>query len=126
MTWLLFLAYLAYTGYQKYTAVPASSADQHYIMNSLTVLAITAVIPFFISYLLTRATQLTGRTPAILIGFLSSVSLSVVGYWVIWKYLGGVGDVRVPIEDALRLGLIPGLAMGAILALDSIFRRSAA
>jgi len=125
MTWLLFLIYLAYAGYQKYAAVPPSSVDQPYVMNALTVLAITAVVPFFISYLFTRATQLTGRTPAILIGFISAVSLSVVGYWVVWRYFGGFGDVRIPVEQALRLGLVPGLAMGLILAVDSIFRRSA-
>lgn len=125
MTWLLFLIYLGYAGYQKYAAVPPSSVDQPYIVNALTVLAITAVVPFFIAYLLTRATQLTGRTPAILIGFISTVTLSVVGYWVVWKYFGGFGDVRMPVEQALRLGLAPGLAMGLILALDSLFRRSA-
>jgi hypothetical protein len=125
MTWLLFLAFLGYSGYQKVAAVPGGTVDQPTIMNALTVLAITAVAPFFISYLFTRATQLTGRTPAILIGFISAISLSVVGYWVVWRYMGGIADMRVPVEDALKLGLIPGLAMGLILAVDSIFRRSA-
>ena len=125
MTWLLFLAFLGYAGYQKIGTIAPSALDQPTIMNALTVLAITAVGPFFISYLFTRATQLTGRTPAILIGFISAVSLSVLGYWVVWRYFGGIADMRVPVEDALRLGLIPGLAMGLILAVDSIFRRSA-
>ena len=77
-----------------------------------------------VSYLLTRATQLTGRTPALLLGFISAVTLSVVGYWVVWRYFGGVAGMRMPVEQALMLGLVPGLAMGAILAFDSIFRRS--
>ena len=94
-------------------------------MNALLVLSITVIAPFFISYLFTRATQLTGRVPAILLGFISALGLSVFGYWIIWKYFGGVGDMRVSIETALKMGLIPGAAMGVILAMDSLFRRSA-
>ena len=125
MTWLLFLIYLAYAGYQKYTAVPASSVDQPYIMGAALILAMTAVAPFFVSYLLTRATQVSGRTPAIMIGFLSAVSLSIIGYGLVWKYYGGVVALPATFEDTLKLGLIPGLAMGLILAVDSIFRRHA-
>jgi hypothetical protein len=124
MTWLLFLAYLAYTGYQKYFAA-GQAADQPYIMSALLVLSLTMIGPFFVSYFLTRATQLTGRTPAVLLGFVSAVSLSVVGYWAVWKFFSGIADMRVPIEQALQLGLIPGLVMGGILALDSFFRRYA-
>ena len=125
MTWLLLLVFLAYAGYQKVGAIPPSALDRPTIMNALTVLGITAVAPFFVAYLFTRATQLTGRTPAILLGFVAAISLSVVGYWVVWKYFGGIADMRVPLEDALKLGLIPGVIMGFILAADSIFRRSA-
>lgn len=125
MAWLLFLIFLGYAGYQKYTAVPASSIDQPYLMGAALVLAITAVAPFFISYVITRATQLSGRTPAIMIGFVSAVSLSVIGYGLVWKYYGGVLDMRVPMQEALKLGLVPGLAMGTILALDSLLRRNA-
>ena len=32
-------------------------------------------------------------------------------------------DLRVPLEQALKLGLIPGVAMGVILAVDSLMRR---
>ena len=124
MTWVLFLAYLGYTGYQKYFAA-GQAADQPHVMNALLVLSVTMIGPFFVSYFLTRATQLTGRTPAVLLGFVSAVSLSVVGYWAVWKFFGGVADMRVPIEQALQLGLIPGVVMGVILALDSFFRRSA-
>ena len=124
MTWLLFLAFLGYHGYQKYIVGGPASLDQPYITQSLMVLSITVIAPFFVSYFLTRATQLTGRTPALLLGFISAVTLSVVGYWVVWRYFGGVADMRMPVEEALKLGLVPGLAMGAILAFDSIFRRS--
>lgn len=124
MTWLLFLAFLGYYGYQKYIVGGPASLDQPYIMQALLVLSITVIGPFFVSYLLTRATQLTGRTPALLLGFISAVTLSVAGYWVVWRYFGGVADMRMPVEQALMLGLVPGLAMGAILAFDSIFRRS--
>ena len=124
MTWLLFLAYLGYTAYQKYFAA-GQAADQPYVMSALLVMSITMIGPFFVSYFLTRATQITGRTPAVLLGFVSAVSLSVVGYWAIWKFFSGVADMRVPIEQALQLGLIPGVVMGMILALDSVFRGSA-
>lgn len=124
MTWLLFLIFLGYYGYQKYWLTAPAGVDQSYIMTSLVVLSATAIVPFFISYVLTRATQLTGRTPAILLGFISAVTLSVVGYYLIWRYFGGVADARMPVQEVMRLGLVPGLAMGAILALDSIFRRS--
>ena len=124
MTWLLFLAFLGYYGYQKYIVGGPATLDQPYVTSAMLVLSITVIAPFFISYLLTRATQLTGRTPALLLGFISAVTLSVVGYWVVWRYFGGVADMRMPIEQALKLGLVPGLAMGAILAFDSIFRRS--
>ena len=123
MTWLLFLVFLGYAAYEKITAVPAGSVDKPFLMGAALVLAITAVAPFFVSYLITRATQLSGRTPAIMIGFISAVSLSVVGYAVVWQYYGGVVDLRVPMQDALKLGLVPGLIMGAILAIDSLFRR---
>lgn len=125
MTWLLFLIFLGYYGYTKYIVGAPAGADQSYIMTALVVLSATTIVPFFISYYLTRATQLTGRTPAILLGFLSAVTLSVVGYYLIWRYFGGVADTRMPVQEVMKLGLIPGLVMGAILALDSIFRRSA-
>ncbi len=124
MTWLLFLAYLGYTAYQKYFAA-GQSADQPYVMGALLVMSITMIGPFFVSYFLTRATQVSGRSPAVLLGFVSAISLSVVGYWAVWKYFSGVADMRVPIEQALQLGLIPGVVMGMILAFDSVFRRSA-
>ncbi len=124
MTWLLFLAFLGYYGYQKYIVGGPASLDQPYLMSAMLVLSITMIGPFFISYMLTRATQLTGRTPALLLGFVSAVTLSVAGYWIVWRYFGGVADMRMPVEQALRLGLVPGLAMGTILAFDSIFRRS--
>ncbi len=71
-----------------------------------------------------RATQLTGRVPAILLGFVSAIGLSVFGYWVVWKYFSGLSLVPVPIETALQMGLIPGAIMGLILAADSLFRRA--
>lgn len=124
MTWLLFLIYLGYTGYQKYFAA-GQAADQSYVTNALLVLSVTMIGPFFVSYLMTRATQLTGRVPAILLGFISAISLSVLGYWALWKFFSGVADMRVPVEQALQLGLIPGAVMGAILAIDSMLRRRA-
>lgn len=123
MTWLLFLVFLGYAAYEKITAVPAGSVDKSFLMGAALVLAITAVAPFFVSYLLTRATQLSGRVPAIMIGFISAVTLSVVGYGIVWSYYGGVVDLRVPMQDALKLGLVPGLIMGVILAADSLLRR---
>ena len=125
MTWLIFLIFLGVYGYQQYFTPPPDPVTQPFVMNALLVLSITVIAPFFISYLFTRATQLTGRVPAILLGFISALGLSVFGYWIIWKYFGGVGDMRVSIETALKMGLIPGAAMGVILAMDSLFRRSA-
>ena len=124
MTWLLFLAYLGYTAYLKYFAA-GQALDQPYVMGALLVMSITMIGPFFISYFLTRATQVSGRAPAVLLGFASAVFLSVVGYWAVWKFFSGVADMRVPVEQALQLGLIPGVVMGMILAFDSVFRRSA-
>jgi uncharacterized membrane protein len=124
MTWLLFLIYLGYTGYQKYFAA-GQAADQSYVTNALLVLSVTMIGPFFVSYLMTRATQLTGRVPAILLGYISAVALSVLGYWALWKFFSGIADMRVPVEQALQLGLIPGAIMGTILAVDSMLRRRA-
>lgn len=124
MTWLLFLAYLGYTAWQKYFAA-GQSVEQAYVTNAALVLSVTMIGPFFVSYLFTRATQLSGRTPAILLGFIMAVTLSVLGYWILWKYFSGVTDMRVPVEQALQLGLIPGLVMGIILAVDSFLRRRA-
>ncbi len=124
MTWLLFLAYLGYTAWQKYFAA-GQAVEQAYVMNAALVLSVTMIGPFFVSYLFTRATQLSGRTPAILLGFIMAVTLSVLGYWILWKYFSGVTDMRVPVEQALQLGLIPGLVMGIILAVDSFMRRRA-
>jgi hypothetical protein len=124
MTWLLFLVYLGYSTWQKYFSA-GQAADQAYLMNAALVLSITMIAPFFLSYILTRATQLTGKVPAVMLGFIASVSFSVLGYWALWKYFSGVTDMRVPVEQALQLGLIPGVVMGVILALDSILRRSA-
>jgi len=124
MTWLLFLVYLGYSTWQKYFSA-GQAADQTYLLNAALVLSITMIAPFFLSYILTRATQHTGKVPAIMLGFIASVSLSVLGYWTLWKYFSGVTDMRVPVEQALQLGLLPGAVMGVILALDSILRRSA-
>jgi hypothetical protein len=125
MTWLIFLIFLGYYGYQQYFVSPPAAVDQPYVQSALLVLSLTVVAPFFIAYMFTRATQLTGRVPAILLGFVTAVGLSVFGYWLVWKYFGGVAGMRMPVEQALRMGLVPGLAMGAILALDSLFRRRA-
>ena len=124
MTWLLFLAYLGYTAWQKYVAA-GQVADQSFVMNAALVLSITMIVPFFVSWLFTRATLLTGRTPAILQGLIMSVSMSVLGYWILWKYFSGVSDIRVPVEEALKLGLLPGLIMGIILAAGTFLQRRA-
>jgi hypothetical protein len=57
-----------------------------------------------------------------MLGFISSVVLSVAGYYVLWRYFGGVADTRMDLQDALRLGLVPGLIMGAILAVGTFFQ----
>jgi Na+(H+)/acetate symporter ActP len=124
MTWLLFLAFLGYTAWQRYFSA-GQAADQAYVTNAAFVLAITMVLPFLVSWLFTRATLLTGRTPALLIGFITSVSLSVTGYWVLWKYFSGVSDIRLPVEQALMMGLLPGLIMGLILAAGTLLTRRA-
>ena len=124
MTWLLFLAFLGYTAWQRYFSA-GQAADQAYVTNAAFVLAITMVLPFLVSWLFTRATLLTGRTPALLIGFIMSVSLSVTGYWVLWKYFSGVSDMRLPVEQALMMGLFPGLIMGLILAAGTLLTRRA-
>lgn len=124
MTWLLFLAYLGYTAWQKYFSA-GQAADQSYVLNAAIVLSITMVVPFFISWLFTRATLLTGRTPAIILGFVFSISLSVAGYWVLWKFFSGISDIRLPVEQALQLGILPGLIMGLILAIGSFLTRRA-
>ncbi|MFM9862099.1 MAG: hypothetical protein ACKVRO_00700 [Micropepsaceae bacterium] len=123
MTWLLFLIFLGYYGYQQYYLGVSAPLEQANIQAALLMLSLTAIGPFFVSYALTRATQITGRAPAVLLGFVSSMTLALVGAWVAWKYFGGVGPMRVPIEEGLKLGLIPGVAMGIILAIDSLFRR---
>lgn len=123
MTWLMFLVYLGYSAYQKYFSA-GQAIDQAYVTNAALVLSITMIGPFFVAYILARATQMTGRVPAVLLGFVSAVSLSVLGYWTLWKFFSGVADMRVPIEQALQLGLVPGVVMGTILALDSIMRRN--
>jgi hypothetical protein len=120
----LFLAYLGYTAWQKYFAA-GQAVEQSDVMKAALVLSVTLIGPFFVSYLFTRATQLSGRTPAILLGFIMAVTLSVLGNWVLWKYFSGVSDMRIPVEQALQLGLIPGLVMGIILAVDSFLRRRA-
>jgi uncharacterized membrane protein len=124
MSWLLFFAYLGYTAWQKYFSA-GQAVDQASVMNAALVLSITMIVPFFVSWLFTRATLLTGRTPAILIGFILSVSLSVLGYWILWKYFSGVSDIRLPVEQVLQLGLLPGAIMGLILAAGTFLRRSA-
>lgn len=123
MTWLLFLAFLGYYGYQQYFMGVEAPFEQANIQAALLMLSLTAIGPFFVSYALTRATQITGRAPAVLLGFISSMTLALVGAWVAWKYFGGVGPMRVTIEEGLKLGLVPGAAMGIILAIDSLFRR---
>ena len=124
MTWLLFLIFLGVFGYQQYFTPPPTDVDQRFLTNALVVLSITVIAPFFVSYLFTRATQMTGRVPAILLGFISAIGLSVFGYWIVWKYFSGLSLQPVPVETALQMGLIPGVIMGVILATDSLFRRA--
>jgi Na+/H+-translocating membrane pyrophosphatase len=124
MTWLFFLIFLGVYAYQQYFSPAPTTVDQPFVMNALLVLSITVIAPFFISYFFTRATQMTGRVPAILLGFISAIGLSVFGYWIVWKYFSGLSLQPVPIETALQMGLIPGVIMGIILATDSLFRRS--
>ncbi|MBL8780113.1 MAG: hypothetical protein JNL06_04135 [Alphaproteobacteria bacterium] len=124
MTWLFFLIFLGVFGYQQYFTPPPTDVDQRFLTNALVVLSITVIAPFFVSYLFTRATQMTGRVPAILLGFISAIGLSVFGYWIVWKYFSGLSLQPVPVETALQMGLIPGVIMGVILATDSLFRRA--
>ncbi len=126
MTWLLFLAFLAYYGYQQYFIGVAEPMDPEHMRSALLMLSLTMIGPFFVSYLFTRATQLTGRTPAILLGFVCSMTLAFVGAWAAWKFFGGIETLRIPLEQALRAGVVPGVGMGIILAIDSLFRRRTA
>ena len=126
MTWLLFLAFLGYYGYQQYFLGVAEPMDQQHMRSALLMLSLTMIGPFFLSYMFTRATQLTGRTPAILLGFIASLTLAMVGAWAAWKFFGGIETMRVPLEQALRGAIVPGVGMGVILAIDSLFRRRAA
>jgi hypothetical protein len=123
MTWLLFLAFLGYYGYQQYYLGVPAPLEQANIQTALLMLSLTVIGPFFVSYAMTRAMQLSGRVPAVMIGIISAITLSVVGAWVAWKFFGGVGPMRVPIEEALKLGLQPGLVIATILAIDSLLRR---
>lgn len=125
MTWLLFLAFLGYYAYQQYYVGVSAPFEQAHMQAALLMLSLTAIGPFFVSYFFTRATQLTGRVPAVLLGFVSAMTLSLVGAWVAWKFFSGAGPLRVPVEEALKLGVIPGVAIGVILAIDSLFRRRA-
>jgi hypothetical protein len=120
MSWLLFLAYLGYTAYSKYYVTAPASPDQPYITNALIVLSATLIVPFFVSYLFTRATHITGRTPAIMLGFIASVVLAVAGSYVFDRYLDGT--TSADLQQAVRLALVPGLIMGAILAAGTFFR----
>lgn len=126
MTWLLFLIFLGYYAYQQYYLGVPAPLEQANIQAALLMLSLTVIGPFFVSYALTRATQMSGRVPAVMLGIISAITLSVVGAWVAWKFFGGVGAMRVPIEDALKLGLKPGLYLATILAIDSLLRRKAA
>ncbi|MBL9095598.1 MAG: hypothetical protein JNK07_01620 [Alphaproteobacteria bacterium] len=125
MTWLIFLIFLGYYAWQQFFSPPPPDLDQRFVMGALLVLSLTVIVPFFISYIFTRATQMSGRVPAILMGFVSALGLSVFGYWIVWKYFAGVAPMRPTIEEALMMGLLPGLVLGTILALDSLFRRRA-
>lgn len=126
MTWLLFLLFLGYYAYQQYYLGVPAPFEQANIQAALLMLSLTAIGPFLVSYALTRATQMTGRAPAVMLGIISAITLSVVGAWVAWKFFGGVGVMRVPVEEALKLGLKPGLAIATILAIDSLLRRRTA
>ena len=123
MTWLLFLAFLGYYGYQNYFLGVAEPMDEQHLKGALLMLSLTVIGPFFVSYFFTRATQLTGRTPALLLGFIASLTLSLAGAWAAWKFFGGISTMRIPLEEALRAGVVPGVAIGVILAIDSLFRR---
>ena len=125
MAWILFIAFLGYYGYQQYFLGVSEPMDEQHMKNAALMLSLTVIGPFFVSYFFTRATQLTGRAPAIMLGFIASLTLSLVGAWAAWKFFGGIGAMRVPLEEALRLGVVPGVAMGIILAIDSLFRRTA-
>jgi membrane protease YdiL (CAAX protease family) len=126
MTWLLFLAFLGYQAYQQYYVGVSDPMDRQHMQSALLMLSLTMIGPFFVSYLFTRATQITGRTPAILLGFISSLTLAFVGAWAAWKFFGGIETMRIPLEQALRAAVVPGVGMGIILAIDSLFRRRTA
>jgi hypothetical protein len=123
MTWLLFLFFLIYAAYEKVAAAPAP-IEKPFLMAQAFVLAATVIAPFFAAYILTRATQFSGRTPAVMIGFIVALSLSVAGYGVLWKFYGDVIELPAGLGTTLKLGLVPGFVMGTILAVDSFFRRN--
>lgn len=117
---LAYVVFLVFYGAQKYLAVPEQMGELTYTWTTALMVVLTAVIPFFVSYILIPRLD---RMGALLIGallplILSGVGLTIYYYGFIARY---VPDIAL--TDVLPRALAPGIIMGLILVIPLVLAK---
>ena len=115
-----FLVFLLIYSIFKYRAVPDLMGQPAYIKSTAILVVLTAILPYFLSHFVSR--KVTGNrqlmTAAILPLILCTAGLACFFYVFIAPNVPGMSVTQV-----LPRAIVPGLVMGAILALPSFMHR---
>jgi hypothetical protein len=107
-----FAIFLVVYSYFKYVAVPSMMGQTTYIITTSLVVLMTAIIPFYVTYFLTKKASSPSRyvLASLMPLILSGIGLSIYFYLFIAPNAPGMGVAQV-----LPRAILPGLVMGAIL-----------
>ena len=115
-----FILFLLIYSYMKYTAMPNLMGSMQYLLTTVLVVLLTAIIPYIVSFILTRKGSSLKQymTAAFLPLLLCTTGLAVYFYLFIAPNAPGMVVTQV-----LPRAIVPGLVMGAILILPMFMHK---
>ena len=115
-----FILFLAIYSYIKYTAMPNLMGSSQYILTTMLVVLLTAIIPYIVTYILTRKGGSLGQymTAGLLPLLLCAAGLATYFYLFIAPNAPGMS-----VTEVLPRAVVPGLVMGVILLLPMFMHK---
>jgi lipoprotein signal peptidase len=117
---ILFLVFLVIYSVLKYQAVPELMGQATYMQTTAIMVILTAVLPYGIGFFLTRKTS--GNTQ-ILLAFVTPLILCIVGLATYFYIYIAPNAPGLAVTKVLPRAILPGLIMGAILAVPIYLKR---
>lgn len=121
-THISFLIFILVYGYFKYTAMPSLMGSSEYILTTVLVILLTAIIPYFATYILTRK---GGSLDQYLLAGLLPLPLCAGGLAAYFYLFIAPNAPGMSVMDVLPRSLVPGLVMGAILLVPMLMHKKA-